>query len=506
MIFMNAKASHSMKIKILTFTLAILSVLPASAQWKYDRIMRRNFWNDGVNISGIRCDTNSISLAGLYASYEAGDYRTISQSGDEWSVNAHAKSVKHFAGYSMKGSFSFKDVEADDMCGSMFLDPDFFPVDVYEFTPGHKTFQTYSMDGGIAVDMGKSWTIGIGLDFSARNAAKRKDLRYSAYRLDMAVNPSIIYSTDRFRFGGTLLFDRNTETISAEQTGTAAVAPFAFFDEGLALGNWQVWTGNGSRLKESGVNGLPVRQNSYGASVQVASVDGSLYSEASFTLRNGSIGERQVVWYRYGGPQAGIQLGYRHGHSAFRANMSWTRLDNRETVQDKVVEGGISIVKEYGSNLIFSTADMDIGLDYDYTSQNFDVLVKAMFCNLQKLSMPIYPYVYIRELKTADLYAQSHYRHRRFEYGLGLGWSKGFATDDSRMVASTGSVTTPYRHDEVWASDCKFQTAGRICSDLTVNWNFTRSLYAVFSGKCSYSQDYGKTRYEMTAGLCYLFK
>lgn len=511
---MNAKASHSMKIRILTSILALLALVPASAQWKYDRIMRRNFWNDGVNIAGIRCaDTASISLAGIYASYEAGDYRTISQSRDQWALGAQAKSVRHLQNYSMKGSFSFNNTEASEMSGSMFLDPGFFPVNVYEFTPGRKTFQTYSMDGGIAVELNSAWTIGTGLDFTARNVAKRKDLRYSTYRLDLGVSPSAVYSTENYKFGLALLYGRNTETISAEQTGTTAVAPFAFFDEGLALGNWQVWTGNGSRLKESGVNGLPVKQDHLGGALQFSTADGSIYADASFKWLRGSIGERQVIWYRYNGPQTDARLAYRHGNSAFRANLSWNRLDNRETVQDKVVEGGISIVHEYGSNLIYSSSAFNMGLEYDYTADDFSAIVSAGLSDSRQQSTPIYPYVYTRQLKGVRLGVQSYYRHRRMEYGLGIIWADATATDGSRTVAATGSstvvatgsTTTPFRHDDVWSDACRFQVAGHLDPNISVSWNFSRKLYAVLRGNCSYSADYEKIRYNITTGLNYIF-
>lgn len=492
-----------MKIKFLTPVIALLAVLPVSAQWRYDRVMRRNFWNDGANIAGLRADTTGISLAGMYASYQGGDLRTISQSCSEWSAGAQAKSVKHLEGYSMKGSFSFRDTEARDMCGSMFLDPGFFPVDVYEFTPGRKTFQTYSMDGGIAVDMGKSWTVGTGLDFTARNVAKRKDLRYSTYRLDMTVNPSVVYSADRFRLGGTFVFARNTETINAEQTGTAAVAPFAFFDEGLALGNWQVWTGNGSRLKESGVNGLPVRQNSIGGELQFASAN--IYAHAGLQWKKGTVGERQVIWYRYGGPMANLAMGIRHEQSALRAKLSWASLRNVETVQDKVTQGGVSLVHEYAGNEVLRAQDYDCSLEYEYTSRNLDALVSAGFSDTRKIAAPMYPYVYTYQLKTASLAASTYYHRGRFEYGVNASFSKGFDSSSERTTAQVGNTSAPYRHEEVWNDYCRFNVADRISGGLSVDWNFAYRLHALMQAGCSYSCDIGKIRYCVTTGLTYIF-
>lgn len=494
-----------MKIKILTSVLALMALAPAWAQSRFERMERRNLWNDGINAAGIRQDTASLSVASMTASYQAGDYRTISQSVSQWSAGAQAKSIKHLDGYSMKGTFSFQDTESRDMCGSMFLDPGFFPVDVYEFTPGRKTFQTYALDGIIAVDMNESWKIGMGLDFSARNAAKRKDLRYSTYRLDMAFNPSMIYSAGGLNVGAALIFERNTETITAEQTGTAAVAPFAFFDEGLALGNWQVWTGNGSRLKESGVNGLPVRQNAYGGSLQIASANSSVYADADFRWLNGSVGERQVIWYRYSGPQFKAGLSCSANSMTYRTHLVLKRIDNSETVQDKVTEGGISLVHEYGSNHIFSSLQQNIGFEFEYTSGKFDAVINIDATNLKRIAAPMYPHIYTRNLRTFEIGAQSYYRHRRLEFGLNASWRMGVATDGQRSVSSVGSASAPYRHEEVWTHACTYETSDCLSTGLSIDWNFAKRVHAVISASSLYSTDYGSGRYMITTGLNYIF-
>lgn len=494
-----------MKIRILTTALALMALAPAWAQSRFERMERRNLWNDGINAAGIRQDTASLSVASMTASYQAGDYRTISQSENEWSAGAQAKSVKHLENYSMKGSFSFLDTEASNMCGSMFLDPGFFPVDVYEFTPGHKTFQTYSVNGIIAVDLAKSLKIGTGLDFKARNAAKRKDLRYSTYRLDMAFNPSLIYSAGKVDLGAALHFARNTETISAEQTGTAAVAPFAFFDEGLALGNWQVWTGNGSRLKESGVNGLPVVQNTYGGSLQIALADGSLYADADFRWLNGSVGERQVIWYRYSGPQFQANLSGSVNSLTYRTHVALKRIDNRETVQDKVTEGGISLVHEYGSNRIFSSLLQNVGDELEYVSGAFDAVVNFDVTNLKRIAAPMYPLIYTRNLRIFETGIRSGYRRGRFEYGLNVCWKKGFAEDGQRSVSEVGSASAPYRHDDVWTDQCKFETSDCMMAGLLVDWNFSGRIHALMKADGQHSWDMDRTRYCITTGLYYIF-
>ena len=265
----------------------------------------------------------------------------------------------------MRGAFSFEDREAYDACGSMFLGKGKFPVDVLEFTPGRKSFQTYKMYGGLSVDIAPGWRVGGALDFSSRNAAKRKDLRYTGYALDMEVTPSLMYHSGDFAAGVSAIYARSTETVSAEQVGSAQSAPFAFFNEGLYFGNLQVWTGSGTRLREPGVSGLPVVQDALGAAAQLQPCR-PVYAEADFRYLRGRVGERQTIWYRYEGPSASLRLELRTGAHTLRARGAWERLSNRESVLDKVVEGGITITREYGSNNIYRRNSLSSSLEYEY--------------------------------------------------------------------------------------------------------------------------------------------
>ena len=489
------------------------SLAQEHAQWnRYYQEHYRSFWHDGVNVAGIRHNTapnDELSEAGIMGSYESGDFRTISQSSEEWTVKAGASSLKHLERYSMKGSFSFSDTEAQGMSGSMFLDKGFFPVDVFEFTPGRKTFQTYTINGGIAVDMGdrwNGWTIGMGLDFKARNVAKRKDLRYSSYRMDMNVTPSVTYQNAVFKTGLAMVYKRNTETINAEQTGTAQAAPFAFFDEGLALGNWQVWTGNGSRLKENGVNGLPVVMNTLGASIQAATTDGQLYAHATYLARKGSVGERQTIWYRFAGNQVDARISARLNNSTLRATFGWADLNNRETVQDKVVEGGISMVREHGSNNILKSSEIKAGLDYGYMENGNSIQAGVLCSDYRRMATPMYPYVYGRDLKIVDIYSKGFHTFHKVLVGAALGWSKGFADDHEYSVVSGMATTSvPYRSEQVWADACKAETAQRLNAGLNIDWNFHGNLHALVSGMCTYAYSYKESRYDVCIGLNYTY-
>ena len=60
------------------------------------------------------------------------------------------------------------------MCGSMFTEPGYYPVDILEFTPGRKVREDYTFTGGVSAVLGNRWTGGLRVEFEARNYAKRK--------------------------------------------------------------------------------------------------------------------------------------------------------------------------------------------------------------------------------------------------------------------------------------------------------------------------------------------
>ncbi len=213
------------------------------------------------------------------------------------------------------------------------------------------------------------------MDFASANAAKRKDLRYTGYRLDFSFAPSLMYSSGPFRAGLSLLYGRNTEKIDAEQIGSAQTAPMAFFNEGLYYGNYQVWTGSGTRLDESGVSGLPLSQNSFGAAFQTGLRQGSseLYADVGLSYLKGRAGERQTVWYRYRGPLLSARLGLRSGAHTLRSEFRWKRITNRESVLDKVVQGGVTTTVEYASNRIFTSNELGLRVEYEFPLAPFRV-------------------------------------------------------------------------------------------------------------------------------------
>ncbi len=456
---------------------------------RYERLLGRNLWNGGNNAAGLRADSLSFSAAEAVGLYRAGDFRSPDEAASEWSAALEAKTVTHLEKFSMRGAFGFEDREAYDACGSMFIDAGRFPVDVVEFTPGRESHQTYTMYGGVAVDLMPGWRIGAALDFRSRNAAKRKDLRYTDYALDFKLRPSVMYFSGDFAAGLSLIYDRSTQTVNAEQIGSATTAPTAFFDEGLCIGTLQAWTGSGTRLSEPGVSGLPVVQTALGAAAQLQPCR-SVYAEAAVRYLRGRVGERQTVWYRYEGPRADLNLALRRGRHTLRALAALELLSNRESVLDKVVEGGITITREYGSNAILRRSSLDSGVEYEYLSNLLELRAALASQSRRSLATPTYPYVYTQDLRRFSASAEALVHIGAFDAGARLSYLQGCVSDGERIAGgfsgdASESVSAPYRFAERYEALCEFATAPRAGGGLSLRWNFFRGLYAEAFGNCT---------------------
>lgn len=473
---MSAVHSHCMSRLLLVVAAGLclgLTDLGAQTPRRYEQYERLSLWNAGSNVAALRLDSLSYAEAALGAGYEAGAFRGSDDAAALWSAGAQARAVRSLAGFSLRGSFSFRNTEAYDMCGSMFMNPGFFPVDVMEFTPGRKTFQRYGLSGGIAVPLGDVVVVGAEMDFGSANAAKRKDLRYTGYKLDFSFAPSLLLRFDSWNMGLCLLYSRNSESIDAEQIGSAQNAPYAFFNEGLYYGNYQVWTGSGTHLEESGVSGLPVLQNSYGFALQAGTA--SLYADASLSWMRGRVGERQTIWYRYQGPSASASLALRHGRHTFRTGIDWSRLDNRETVLDKVVEGGVTTTVEYASNRVYSRSMLGIGLDYEFASSRFELRPSLSLFERRSLALPAYPEVAAQSLMGLDFGLDAWLAFGAFTMSPALGFYAGRLTD---LSVAEG------RMDDLYALQCEYESVPRLSLGSEFRLDFAERFYAALDAGC----------------------
>lgn len=483
------------KVRYILILCLLVTGLAASAQtaaepWSrvktYEQVLRDNLWNGSQNINGVRQDSISRSYAGFFGKYKGGQMRDTWQAEQSWSAGAATASVQHLERMSLKGSFSFIQTEGYGMCGSMFIKPGFYPVDVLEFTPGRKTLQTYSFDGGISYDIAPSWRIGAVMDFESSNIAKRKDLRHSNWRLNLTAAPGIMYHSDDFAIGAAYLLRKTSETIEATQIGTSESSYYAFLDKGQMYGVYSIWTGSGLHLDEAGVNDFPVKDFSNGVAVQMQYRD--FFAEAEYTHGSGTIGEKEHIWFRFPSDSFKTRLAYRHTSSKVthyaRLVFDWSGRKLEESILEKVTANGVSTVTNHGSNRIATERGISLDPEYEYITSRIEVLAKAHIGIDKDMASQIYPYIHTQSVTTYGANARVKAFTGPWTFTAEAGYCGGRTSEDSWMVGEqTGVQTAPYRLQDWYDRQMEFKTASRLLAGLSARYDIARGIYTELSGE-----------------------
>ena len=508
---MNAKNSRCMsKLRYISLLCLLLCSLSLAAQ-TFEDVSRRSFWQESRNVAGLRQDSLSVSFAEIYGLYESGDFRNTWDAAWKWSAGASTASVLHFERMSLTGAFSFDQTEGYDMCGSMFVEPGYFPMDVLEFTPGRKTLQTYAFNGGMAYELGSSWVLGARIDFESSNLAKRKDLRYTDWRLDLSVVPSLTFSPGEWTLGFSPVFRKVSETIGAQQIGTSESSYYAFLDKGLMYGIRQVWTGSGVHLEEAGVNGLPLREYSYGAAFQLGRR--GLYADMEFMRTAGVAGEKEYIWFEFPGMEMAASLRYRLSQGGrdhhFALRFDWKRQDMDENVLEKVTVNGITDVLDHGSNRIFSREMWSLTPSYEFVSQKVEVLASMGLERFAGLSSQMYPYVNALSETSVSASLRGLFRVGAFDLKADISVMKGFYDESSVKTGSGEVLTEPYRLQDWYDRQMEYMSALKTGLGASLRYNFDNGIYLDASGKWLHGNGLellgGKDRFKTVLTLGYNF-
>ena len=461
--------------RILGGLAALLLTLPSQAQ---NDAWRSNPWDDGKGATGIRLAEASGACAESYGSFVTGGLRSSSEAASAWTAGVRTAAVRHFDRFSAAGSFGYEQLWGRDMCGSMLIRPGFYPIDVYEFTPGAKVRQTYTMSGRISIDLSPSWRLGVGTDFQSANFAKRKDLRHTTYLLDFSVLPGIQYHRGRFAVALNYILSKNAETVRAEQIGTKVASYDAFLDKGLYYGQGcSLWTGSGMHLDEAGVDGLPLSEWLQGGSLQLS--QGGLYFGVRSRVRHGKAGEKQRVWYRFDGWDLDADVDYRFGAHRLHGSFGFFAQDNDESALEQKTEGGVTTTITIGSNRVFSRSVAKGSLAYAYTGKDWGLRAEASLTDREGAASVMYPYVCVQRLLMPALDAEASWTAGCFDLRLSLGWTMGWMDEEGRTVPHAATPnSSPARLESYFRRYRDHMTAQKISVCPGLRWHFTGGLYA----------------------------
>lgn len=468
----------------------LLSVVLPAQLLRSQEIYDWEAWRDGRNISGLASASSPRGMIGglikrssveMTGGVETGGYRSQSEAPTLLKGGVAADTEVHFYDILLTGNFSFSMSGGEGMCGSMFTNPGYYPIDILEFTPGAKSLQEYGMGGGIAWKNGSRLIPGATFRFGGSNYSKRKDLRHTTYRQELELVPSILWDGVDLRLGISGIFSKDSESVQAEQIGSAtAESYYAFLDKGLMYGTYQVWDGNGVHLSESGVDRLPVKQYSYGLALQ-AELGGYLYGDFEYLRTNGEVGEKGYTWFRFPGSSMAAQLRWTinnpGGVHVIRAKGKWSRQENDESVIDKVTEGGVTTPSEYGSNRIFERRRLSGGPSYNFYGTNGSELQAGLeFIKEKDRSTLMYPYLDLDEVTLMRFDATGKLPLGAFELDGGLtagckiGEHSHYIGNDNEEL---GVVSAPYRLQEWFEREQELTDATYLGVSAGLRYNFT---------------------------------
>lgn len=453
----------------------------AGAGYLFEDVEGRNLWLSSSNVAGMRIDSLNISEAVLGGGYSQGNIDL--EPPRQWNVGAYARSITHLKKFSMVGSFSFDQKSTYDDCGSMFLRPGMYPVDVLEFTPGKKSLQNYAFTGGISVDVAPGWTVGAELDFSSANYTKLKDLRYTDFILDLSLRPGVVWHSERgLQLGLSLRFDRNAETVNPEQVGAAATSYQAFLDKGLHYGLGGIWTNEALHLDEEGIIGFPVRCVSFGGALQIG-WRGWL-GELAYLYTDGKIGEKDAMWYQF--PQHGISalVGKNFVSGAVdntaKIELSFQRTNLTEAIMEKVTVGGASLRKIYGYNSIFNRSRLSVTPSWRaFRPGVFNASVSLTYNREDGITSIKYPVLCGETLQRVVLDASARAFIGRWSIPVSVYAAKGFLSEVNR----NDEFGLPQRQDEYFEMWKTCNTGFDFCAALGVRHTFKQGIYLEAGGE-----------------------
>lgn len=489
---MNAKHSPSTGKWLLTLLGLVIFAQLSPAQ---------EAWREGRNVAGL---AREASPAGQTASaliggkYTSGGFRAPSDGSTLWTGLAQASAEARFEDLFLTGNFGFELTRGDEMMGSMFARPGYYPVDILEFTPGVKLRQTYDIGGGLAWKNASRWTPGATIRFQGTNYAKRKDLRHTTYRQELELVPSVAYSGDGWMAGLSYVFGKTSEFITAEQVGQAKAESYtAFLDKGLLFGTLQAWDGSGVHLKEAGVDRFPIKEFTHGIALQ-ASLGQVLYADVEYDWTRDEAGEKGYIWFRFPGAKLSASVvGTLNGNSGthrLKAAWKWTKQENYETVLEKVTEGGVTTPVEYGSNRIWQRRSIDFSPSYNFAHKKGWSVGALLDVEYEKYCITyMYPYVFRHEplLMRGMLHGEVPVWH--FLIKGAANFSAAVAVKEASEVAadeSLGVSSTPFQLGEWWAREKEWQEAPRLSLSLELRYNFRlgRNLPLYVEAGCQFTR------------------
>ena len=174
----------------------------------------------------------------LWGGVEDGRFRPIFEPYFQWSAGTEARLVRHGTHASWTGSISLEQMSGKYNRSSLFVEPDYFPMDLLDYSSGTGSRQTGRLETGFLADLSYLWAMGLNATFKATNDSRRSAFRHSSFGMEAELEPILTFrSDDDACIVSSYLVRLRTERAKMDQSNVDAegLLPF-FFDKGMSYG------------------------------------------------------------------------------------------------------------------------------------------------------------------------------------------------------------------------------------------------------------------------------
>ncbi len=185
----------------------LCSAFPSKAQEKsvwtdLNFVLQSEAWLLGTNAAGLKfTPVDTISEISFCSTTNKGAFIDYNQSNNSTYYGGEAESFFRLNKKVMLwGGISYSNFTGQNMGASAWIDPDFAPFNIIEYTDtarGEKTMETYHLSGAVSVELSDKISVGGEIDYLTANYVKNRDLRHLNMLMDLDLSLGIIYQIKR---------------------------------------------------------------------------------------------------------------------------------------------------------------------------------------------------------------------------------------------------------------------------------------------------------------------
>ena len=504
------------------FNSARLFAQQADSTWvDFEYVRNANAWLSSGSVTGLnKLPVDKISRAAISFNKSNGSFINYFQSNNSLTLGAATESYYRLnPKVVLMGKVLYENFNGKNMGGSAMIDPYKNPIDIDEnadTTQGKKKQERYNLQGAVSAKVSNRLTLGAGIDYTAANYVKTKDLRHINKLTDIHITGGASYALTRaIEIGAEYAYTRRIESVGFAVYGNTDRQYISLINFGSFFGLAELFTDNGYTSETR-----PLVNNTHTGTLQLGITlkpGVQFINRFSYGVRKGYYGNRgtsSIVFtehnadeYNYEGV---LSVKKRNALHNFSVKAGLVSLENMENVYRlETSTGGNRVIVYYGQN---ESMTQDItSASFEYTGylgiQNnnptWTIKAGAAYYSRQQ-TVNRYPYYRKQDINSYGAYLSAgrniikgknmYTLALRAGYGAGSGTAKNdgtYATPSSGQIKPASRDIYLYREYEYFTKPrmeigpqmqySYFVNKG-VTAFLKLNYQYTKASDVSFTG------------------------